>query len=126
MTDRFAADHPARSIPSLAGVVLTIEEDLDETRFRGSPFAAQRAALNAAHTAYQTGRHDAIRELITTEHAAGLLGVTMPQVRRIAEKLGVGWHLEKTVWLFTPDDIAAMGARKTKRGPEKRNPDGNG
>lgn len=118
------ADHPAREIPSLAETVSAIDDRIDSPSWRPSPAVANRIALDAAHAAYQTGRHDAIRELVTTEQAAALLGVTTPQVRRIADKLGLGWHLARTVWLFTPDDLAAMRARKTTRGPERRARDG--
>lgn len=123
MPNPLNADHPARGIPPLADGVSAIDNAINPARWHGSPAVAHRVALDAAHRAYVAGRHAAIRELVTTEQAAAVLDITPPQVRRIAAKLGVGWHLERTVWLFTPDDLAAMAARKRTPGPARRSRD---
>lgn len=107
-------DHPARDIPSLADAVARIDELTTPDRWHPSPAVAQRIALDAAHEGYQAGRHDAIRELMTTADVAAALGVTVGRVRQLARARGAGWEIGRD-WLFRPEDVDALRDRRPGR-----------
>ena len=107
--------HPSRAVPSLAGAVVTIDDETDPARGRTSPLIAQRVALDALWAGYQAGRADAIRELRTVADAAAELGIDASRVRRLAQHRGLGWQISRGTWLFTPADIDAMRDRRPGR-----------
>lgn len=110
-------DHPARAIPTLAATVHTIDDLTRPERWKGSPFIANRIALDAAYQAYRMGRRDARVELLTADDVAVRLGITPAMVRRWARELEIGHPLkhgetgERVFWLFTPEDIEALDNR---------------
>lgn len=101
-------EHPSRAVPILAGAVAVVDDATDPARGRTSPVTANRVALDALWAGYQAGRHEAIRELVTTEQAAAALGVTERAVRAMAARRGIGWQVSRGTWLFAPADVAAM------------------
>ena len=116
MTD---AIHPARTIPSLAEIVRRIDDDLGLDSGRPIPVVAIRVALNAAHNAYQAGRHDAIRDLRTIEQAADDLGISVQRVRQLVGG-DIGWQISRGTWLLSGENVATLAARNTKPGAPKR------
>ena len=54
----------------------------------------------------------------TTTNVASALGITDGRVRQLASELGVGRRWGRD-WVFTPEDVAQLRGRNTKRGPKK-------
>jgi hypothetical protein len=116
MTDR---DHPTRQEIRLAEAVARIDDHLGDPSRRLPPAATTRVALDAAWLAYQAGRAAAIAELVTTQQVADDLGITVSLVRRYARERGIGWEIGRD-WLFRPEDVERLRARKTTPGPAPR------
>lgn len=98
-------DHPARSIPALAGVVARID---DARNPHNSPAVAQRIALDAAHRAYQAGRTQAVMELMTADEAAHELGISKRGVLWHARQNDIGWLVGEAAYVFRPEDVERM------------------
>ena len=81
---------------------------------RISPLVAETVVRRAAHEAYRLGRRDAIAELLTVQQAAAVLGINERNVRRLAQRYGLGWRIGRE-WLFTSDDLAGLRERSTGR-----------
>ncbi|HEY0545279.1 MAG TPA: hypothetical protein VGC91_07895 [Pyrinomonadaceae bacterium] len=58
-------------------------------------------------------------QIITTEVAAEMLGVTPQRVRQIARELGLEPQQIGKALIFSSADIKKMQTRKTSRGPAK-------
>jgi len=85
-----------------------------------SPVVTATVLAQLAQRAYQWGRDDAVRELLTTAQAAAQLGVSEQRVRQLAQARGVGWQISRGVWLFRPEDLARMQDRTPGRPPRPR------
>ena len=92
----------------------TVAQSVTDLGSRGSPILAERVIAKAAHHAYHLGRHEALRELLTTQMVAAMIGVTEAYVRRKARELGVGWNIGRD-WLFRPEDVETLRNRPDRR-----------
>lgn len=72
-------------------------------------FIRNRLAV-LAHRAYQHGQHEAYRQLVTTDEAAAVLGITRRSVQALANRNQIGWRIGRD-WLFRPEDLAALRER---------------
>lgn len=99
--------HPANEAAPLAAGVARIADATAPERGLFSPIVAQKIALDALWHGYQAGRAEAIRELLTTEDMAALLGVSRRRVQALAKRRGIGWSVGRDI-LFRPEDIERM------------------
>ena len=59
-------------------------------------------------------------EIRSTEAVAAELGISTSRVRRLATEMDLGRKLGPRVWVFGPDDVAALRARSTGRSGRPR------
>lgn len=81
-------------------------------------FIRNRLAV-LAQRAYQHGQHEAYRQLVTTDEATDLLGITRRSVQALARRHDIGWRIGRD-WLFRPEDIAALRERVGRVGRPPR------
>jgi hypothetical protein len=106
---------PALTHPTLAPIVRDGVADLiDRPRLIGEP-VARTVLARVAWYAYQAGRHEAVRDLLTTAQVATALGISPLRVRQIAKQRAVGWQVEGTCWLFRAEDVERLRPYPTGR-----------
>lgn len=79
-----------------------------------SPSVIRRVIERTAQQSYEVGRGAAVGELLTPPQVAAMLGIDRTRVLRLAKSRHVGWQVGRD-WLFRPEDVEAMRARRTGR-----------
>jgi hypothetical protein len=108
-------DHPVRTIPALSGAVAAIDGATPINGLLIDPATANRIALDAAYQAYRQGKHDAITELITTDRAAEMIGISQSRIAHLARAHDIGWQIGPRARVFRPEDVEAMRQISTGR-----------